>query len=65
MRGCCDACCSNGGHKWKVGCEEMVSLNYRTHQICPSPRCLSRMWLPFLPVLTAAPSRGSMVNFSG
>ena len=36
-----------------------------SHQICPSSRCLSQMWLPFLPVPRAAPSRGSMYIFSG
>ena len=33
---------------------------------CPSQRCLSRIWLPLLPVPTTkrAPSLGSMFNFS-
>ena len=53
------------GQKWNVGCEVMVSLNYRTRQICLSPRCLSRMWLPLLPMPTAAPSWGRLVNFLG
>ena len=41
----------------------MVSLNYRTYQICPSLRCLSRMWLQLLPVPRAAPSRGAWSTF--
>ena len=36
----------------------MVSLNYRTHQIFPSLRCLSRMWPPFLPVPTLQEETG-------
>ena len=57
MRGCCEARCSNSG------CVGMVSLIYRTHQICPSPRCLSGMWLPLPPLPTGAPSPGKMVKF--
>ena len=30
MRGCCAVCCRSGVQNCKAGCEEVVSLNYRT-----------------------------------
>ena len=72
MKSCCDASCSKAGcGVWGL-CQGFENTLYLTHDLMgdsavPSnlsvPRCLSRMWLPLLPVPRAAPSSRSIFNF--